>query len=95
VTLIDSTVSGNTSAGGWGRIYEGLGASVTLRGTSSITNNSADAGGGIFITYAMVSCLDGSSITGNLGGGIGGYGETLVGCVAGGNVSGNLPFDIS
>jgi putative cofactor-binding repeat protein len=97
VTLIDSTVSGNTSAGGWGGgIYEDLEASVTLRGSSSISGNSADAGGGIFITYAMVTCLDGSSITGNLvGGGIGGYGETLVGCVAGGNVSGNLPFDIS
>jgi len=97
VTLIDSTVSGNTSAGGWGGgIYEDLDASVTLRGSSSITGNSADAGGGIFITYAMVTCLDGSSITANLvGGGIAGYGETLVGCVAGGNVSGNLPFDIS
>lgn len=97
VTLTDSTVSGNTSAGGWGGgIYEDLEASVTLRGSSSISGNSADAGGGIFITYAMVTCLDGSSITGNLvGGGIAGYGETVVGCVAGGNVSGNLPFDIS
>jgi hypothetical protein len=96
VTLIDSTVSGNTSAGGLGGgIYEDLEASVTLRGTSSIANNSADVGGGIFITYATVTCLDADSITGNLGGGIAGYGETLVGCVAGGNVTGNLPFDIS
>jgi hypothetical protein len=95
VTLIDSTVSGNTSAGGsGGGIYEDLEASVTLRGTSSITGNSADVGGGIFITYAMVTCLDADSITGNLGGGIAGYGETLVGCVAGVNVTGNLPFDI-
>jgi putative cofactor-binding repeat protein len=97
VTLVDSTVSGNTSAGGsGGGIYEDLEASVTLGGTSSITGNSADAGGGIFITYAMVTCFDSSSITGNLvGGGIAGYGETLVGCVAGVNVTGNLPFDIS
>jgi hypothetical protein len=79
-----------------GGIYEDLEASVTLRGSSSITGISADADGGIFITYAMATCLDSSSITGNLaGGGIAGYGETLVGCVAGGNVSGNLPFDIS
>jgi hypothetical protein len=96
VTLIDSSVSGNTSAGGsGGGIYEDLEASLTLRGTSSITGNSADVGGGIFITYAMVTCLDANSITGNLGGGIAGYGETLVGCVAGANVFGNVPFDIS
>lgn len=72
LTLIDSTVRGNTAGNGGGGIGN-YRASVVLDGSTVRGNTAGNSGGGIYGYYSGV-VLDGSAVRGNTAGGGGGIG---------------------
>jgi hypothetical protein len=68
------------------------GGTVTLNGTSSITNNTAPNGGGILNLFGTVTLNNSGSITGNTAGSVGGGIYNLFGTVTlnnSGSITGN------
>jgi predicted outer membrane repeat protein len=66
VTLNGGTITGNTATGEYstgGGIYHHNSGTVTINGNASISNNTADYGGGIYNTGTVT--LDGGTITNN------------------------------
>jgi predicted outer membrane repeat protein len=94
-----SSVSGNDAdTNNGGGIYSS-GGDVDLFDSSSVSNNrAAEHGGGIFCSGGTLWMHGASSVRRNMagesGGGIYNAGTVLVGAVAGGNVSDNVPDDI-
>jgi hypothetical protein len=100
ITFNDTaSVSGNTASTGAGISLAG-GGQLTLNDSSSIHNNTATvSGGGVAAGGGSVTLNGSSSIHDNTagvsGGGIYASFSTLFNCVAGTNVYGNTPDDIS
>jgi hypothetical protein len=97
-TLINTSISGNTTNGFGGGIYQDIQTQVTLGGTTNVSGNTAPTGGGVWMDLGgMISCLDASTVTDNTAGGIvlDPIFNTHTGCVAGANVAGNTPYDIN
>lgn len=79
-------------------MYYGNGHLI-LDGSAISSNATTSVGGGIYVTGGTVTLQGGATITGNSagidGGGIYVESGSLVGAVADGNVTGNVPNDIS
>ena len=69
VTVVNSIVSGNSSANGGGGIRSGSGGSVSLTNSTVSGNSSGDQGGGISASNVT---LDNSAVSGNVAGRNGG-----------------------
>jgi hypothetical protein len=64
VTLINSSVSGNTTTGRGGGIYNDSGNTLTLN-NSTVTGNSAVSGGGIYNLGTLIGAVAGANVFGN------------------------------
>jgi hypothetical protein len=90
-----STVTLNIATSGGGINNQAGTATVN---DSDVTENTASGQGGGVFNLALLTLENGSTVASNsagLGGGIYQAGGSLVGAVAGGNVSGNTPDDIA
>lgn len=64
VSLASAQLSGNTAPGGFGGGIYQVGGTLTIRNSSTLSQNSATQGGGAYVTGASAS-MNGGSITGN------------------------------
>ena len=94
LTVVDSTISGNTTAASGGGIYNSQSATLTVT-DSTISGNTAPTGGGLSFLYGQTT-LTGDTISGNnaIGVGSGGGGiydkasqTTITNCTITGNES--------
>ena len=70
LTIIDSTVSGNTSSSGGGGIFVSAGATTLTR--TVVADNTSGSGGGGLLVFADTLTITDSSVTGNTASGEGG-----------------------
>src|SRR5574341_1064669 len=65
ITLVDSTVSMNSSAADGGGLYNGAGVTLTITNSTISDNAAAGSGGGVYSARLATVALDSVTIAGN------------------------------